>query len=249
MLLLNNIILISKRFSLLLIFLTTFLNASSYESIYNINEAKVKYQLENNNYKVLLSNENMIDYQSSDGFKLYLPNFVKEYNLALLRFNSIGEINGHLSNSKNFRRNHIIYPQANDLQYLITNYKNKNQRQLSYLLNKKTINFSKQTDLSFEAYSIPKSVNYKLNKWFYFTFDKSNINNKLQYLVYSYYMILDKKEVDKFVSKNYKIKTYHQNHEFNKVHTYMQNLTNSRNKTINYKKKSNNKNTITRSIS
>lgn len=237
----NNIILISKRFFLLLIFLATFTNASIYESIYNINEPKVKYQIENNNYKVLLSNENMIDYQETKGFKLYLPNFLKEYNLALLRFNSIGEINGHLSINKNYKENHIFYPKKNDLQYLLTNYKTKNQRQLTYLLNKKTINFTKQTDLSLEAYSIPKNVNQKLNKWIYFTFDKKNLNNKLQYLVYSYYMVFNKKEVDKFVSKNYKIKTYYSNHEFNKIHTYMQNLTKSKNKTLKYTNKKNTK--------
>lgn len=244
----NKFSLISKRFFLLLILLTLSLNAKVFEPIYNINEPQVKYYLENNNYKVLVSSENIIDYQSNDGFKLFLPNFVKEYNLALLRFNSIGEISGHLSKNINFNNNHILYPKQNDLQYLITNYSNKKQRQLQYLLNNKTIKYTNQTDLSFEAYSIPKSVNQKLNKWIYFTFDTYNKkNNKLQYLVYSYYMILDKKEVDKFVTKNYKLKIYHTNHEFNKIHTYMQNLTKSKNKIINYKKKSPKKNTIRKS--
>lgn len=244
----NKFSLISKRFFLLLILLTLSLNAKVFEPIYNINEPQVKYYLENNNYKVLVSSENIIDYQSNDGFKLFLPNFVKEYNLALLRFNSIGEISGHLSKNINFNNNHILYPKQNDLQYLITNYSNKKQRQLQYLLNNKTIKYTNQTDLSFEAYSIPKSINQKLNKWIYFTFDTYNKkNNKLQYLVYSYYMILDKKEVDKFVTKNYKLKIYHINHEFNKIHTYIQNLTKSKNKIINYKKKSPKKNTIRKS--
>jgi hypothetical protein len=93
---LQNNIYLSRRIFFLLIFFSTY-SFSSYKSIYNIENPKFKYSIENNNYKVYLSEEGIIDYKTRNGFKLFLPNFTKEYNLGVLRFNSIAVSYTHLT--------------------------------------------------------------------------------------------------------------------------------------------------------
>jgi tetratricopeptide (TPR) repeat protein len=220
---LQNNIQLSRRIIFLLLFFCSF-SFASYKSIYNIENPEFKYSIEGNNYKVYMSEEGIIDYKKRTGFKLFLPNFVKEYNLGVLRFNSIGRIDGYLSMSKNINPYQIIDVQGFDIKYYFTDYSKKSQRQLDFLLQGKIIPYIDQTSLAFQGYNISSKISTKLNKWVYFTFDKHyNKNNKLQYLVYSYSMVLDKNLVDNFVKKYLKIKKY-KNPKFNYLHTYISNL-------------------------
>jgi hypothetical protein len=238
---LQNNIYLSRRIFFLLIFFSTY-SFSSYKSIYNIENPKFKYSIENNNYKVYLSEEGIIDYKTRNGFKLFLPNFTKEYNLGVLRFNSIGRIDGYLATSKFINQSNIIDVEGDDIKYYITNYSTKGQKQLDFLLNGKIIPYIDKTSLAFQGYNIPTKINKHLNKWVYFTFNKNNsYDNKLKYLIYSYSMILDKKLVDNFVKKNFRIKRYDENPKFNYLYTYISNMSKLKyykyNKISFYKKK------------
>jgi hypothetical protein len=223
---LQNNINLCRRFFLLLLFFSSY-SFASYKSIYNIENPNFKFSMENNNYKVYISDEGVIDYKKRTGFKLFLPNFTKEYNLGVLRFNSIGRIDGYLSMTKLINRSNIIDVQGDDITYYITNYATRKQNQLDFLLNGQIIPYIDKTSLAFQGYNIPFRINNKLNKWVYFTFDKdNNFNNKLKYLVYSYSMVLDKRLVDKFVKKHFRIKIYSENPKFDYLYTYISNLSN-----------------------
>lgn len=211
-----------RRVFFLLLFFCSF-SFASYKSIYDIQNPQFNYSIENNNYKVYMSQEGVINYKKRTGFKLFLPNFVKEYNLGVLRFNSIGRIDGYLSISKEINPYNIIDVQGYDIRYYLTDYAKKDERQLDFLLSGKIIPYIDKTSLAFQGYNIPTKINTHLNKWLYFTFDKHYEDNKLHYLVYSYSMILDKKLVDNFVKQHLKIKEY-KDPEFNYIHTYISNL-------------------------
>lgn len=231
---LQNNIYINRRIFLLLVVFSSYAFAS-FNSIYNIENPKFRYSLSGHNYKVYLSYKGSIDYKKSQGFKLFLPNFIKEYNLGMLRFNSIGYINGYLSLNKEFSRRDILDVSSSDIEYYTTNYYRKRERQLDFLFKNKVIPYERQTSLAIYGTNIPTRINKHLNKWLYFTFNKrDNSKNQLLYLVYSYNMTLDKRLVDKFVKRNFKILKYSKDKKFNYLNTYMLNLNKVRN--IRYKK-------------
>jgi hypothetical protein len=211
------------RIILLLFFFYSF-SFASYKEIYNIESPNLKYAIENGNYKVYMSEEGVIDYKKRDGFRLFLPDFVKEYNLGVLRFNSIGRIDGYLSMSKIINPYKVIDIEGDDIRYCFTDYAKEGERQLDFLLNGYILHYTEKTSFAFQGYNIPTKINTNLNKWVYFTFDKKYKNhNKLKYLIYSYSMILDKKLVDNFVKKNLNIIPC-KNPQFNYLHTYISNL-------------------------
>jgi hypothetical protein len=211
------------RVILFLFFLYSF-SFASYKEIYSIENPNLKYAIEDNNYKVYMSEEGVIDYKNTTGFKLFLPNFVKEYNLGVLRFNSIGRIDGYLSMSKIINPSKVIEIEGDDIKYCFTDYAKEGERQLDFLLNGYILHYTEKTSFAFQGYNIPTRVNTRLNKWVYFTFDRYyKTHNKLKYLVYSYSMILDKKLVDNFVKNNLKIIPY-KDPKFNYIHTYISNL-------------------------
>ena len=215
----QNSISIKRRFFLPFIFLTSTLFAS-YHPIYDLENPQFEYALENGNYKVYLIEEESIDYNSTNGFELFLPNFLKEYNLGVLRFNSIGTIDGILSTKQN-----ELEPSKNigfdEMKYYLTDYATANQRQLNYLLKNEKIPYFNKTSLAFQGYNIPKNIATNLNKWIFFSFLNNDKENKLTTLVYSYSMILDKKLVDNYVQKNKKILKYEKDETFNYLHTYL----------------------------
>jgi len=192
---------------------------ANYFSIYDIKHPNFSYSIEKGNYKVILSNNEKIDYRMYDGFKFFIPNFAKSINLQVLRFNSIGYINGYLSINPHILPNQIISKDTSNLKYYYTDYKTR-YRQLDFLLKGKAVFYPKVTAISFEAYNIPS--NKKLNKTLYFTFVKSVKNNKLKYLLYSFNMILDKKKVDSY-AKKFKLLKY-KDPKFKYLHTYLMNL-------------------------
>ena len=149
-----------------------------------------------NNYKLILKNQHYFDYPL-DGFKFFLPKFTTEFNLKILRFNSTGFISGYLSMNKDF--SNILNVSPNDLKYYMTNYKSF-QRQLDFLLKRYTIPYKKVTSISMEGYNIPPTIYDKLNKFVYFKIDHSeDYHNSLKYLVYSFYIVLDKNKLNKFL--------------------------------------------------
>ncbi len=209
-----------SRILFLLIFFQT-LAFSSFQSIYYMNSPSVSYSIENGNYRVYIKESRYIS-QNKDGFKLYLPNFLKSYNLEILREGSLGSISGYLSRSttpsyKNIVKNFNV----NDLKYYISDFTKNQKNQLTYLLKAKVIPYENFTSLSIEANNIPKFINKRLNKWIYFTFDKSKTS--FTNLVYSYSMILDKKSIDTYIKNHFKILEYRDN-KYNKIHTYLMNL-------------------------
>ncbi len=208
----NN--LLSRSFLLLLIFFSTFLNASYYP-IYKKSNPQFEYAVQNGNYILTLTGQRNINYHLYDGFKFYIPNMTKEFSLQVLRFNSVGYIDGYLSMTP--AKRNVVSANPNNLKYYFTDYKT-NFRQLEYLLNNKTMLYPRVTSIAIEAYNIPKKK--KLNRYFYFTI-KRDKNNKLNYLVYSFKLILDKQSVDSFVRKNLKIRHY-KNQRFDYIYTYTQ---------------------------
>ena len=221
----SNLFRKSRRVTLLLFLLSSSLFAS-YTSIYNIKQPFFRFSLEDGNYKVRLYNEKTIDYLKKDGFKLYLPNYVKEYNLAILRFNSIGHINGYLSLHKEFNRKNILTIDKNQINYFTTDYATKNLRQLRSLFQGAVIPYKNFTSLAIEGYNLSPYIKAHLNRWLYFKFDKThNKKNKLNKLLYSYSMLLDKKLVDAYVKKNYKILYYSKSKRYDSIYTYISHLT------------------------
>ena len=199
-----------------IIFLPLFLFAK-YFPIYNVNNPKFSYSIENGGYKLTLMNNQGIDYYMYDGFKFFIPNFTKSFNLQVLRFNSIGYISGYLSLTPHFKK--VISKNPEKLKYYYTDYKTP-YRQLDFLLKGKAVFYPKVTSLSIEAYHIPS--NKKLNKNFYFIFNNSKNDNKLRYLLYSFSMVLDKNKVDDY-AKKFKLLKY-KDSKFNYLHTYLMNL-------------------------
>jgi len=150
-------------------------------------------------YKLILKKDDYFDY-SQEGFKFFLPKFTTEFNLKILRFNSTGFISGYLSMDKSFSK--ILNVSPINLKYYMTDY-NSNQRQLDYLLQGYTIPYKKITSISIEGYNIPPKIYNKLNKFLYFKIDHSDdYDNTLKYIVYSFYIVLDKQNLDRFLKQN-----------------------------------------------
>ena len=147
-----------NRFFLLFIPIFLF----SYNKIWD-NNSKFIYSLENGDYKVTLSGNSYINFVESKGFSLFLPKYIKEVNLKLIRQNSIGEIDGYLSIHKQINRDKIINVNENNLKYYFTDYKT-DYKQLDYLLKGAVIPYKNKTALSFEAYNIPLNISSKLKK-------------------------------------------------------------------------------------
>ncbi|MFA9372765.1 MAG: tetratricopeptide repeat protein [Poseidonibacter sp.] len=209
-----------SRIFFLLIFLQT-LAFCSFKSIYYFKNPELSYSIENGDYRVYIKEPRYIS-KDQNGFKFYLPNFTKSYNLEMLRVGSIGYISGYLSKNSRFLAQNIIENiNENDLEYYTSNFLKKKKNQLSYLLNNKVIPYERFTSIIIEASNIPSSINTKLNKWIYFSFDKTN--TVFNDLVYSYTMILDKKKIDTYISNHFKI-IQHSDNKFNKIHTYFMNL-------------------------
>lgn len=208
-----------RRYFLLIniIFITPLF--SYYKPIYDNSLPKFKYTIENNKYKLFLKDPQYIKYKL-EGFKLFLPKFTTDYELNLLRVNSIGKISGNLSINKNTPNNNSIY--SNNLKYYLTDYRKKNKRQLDYLLKGKSIHYKDETSLVISGYNLPKKINTKLGKWVYFKFDKNKRNNKLSYLEYSFSINLDKKRVDAYVKKHLKIKK--NNNKFHLLNSFLNNI-------------------------
>lgn len=224
MLLLKSNTFLSRSFLLLLICFSTL--DALYYPVYNKQTPQLEYSIENENYVVTLNGQRNINYTLYDGLKFYIPNFTKEFSLQILRFNSVGYIDGYISATK-YKKN-VIASNPNDLKYYFTDYKT-DSNQLKYLLNSKTMLYPKVTSIAIEAYNIPKYT--KLNKTFYITIYK-HPKNKLKYLVCSFKMILDKKSVDNFVKKNLPLQKF-KIQKLNYIFTYM----NSLNKKVISKKK------------
>ena len=157
------------------------------------------------------------------GFKFFLPRFVKEYNLELLRVSSIGYVNGYLSNNEYINKSNILNIGVADLTYYLTDYNEPNQRQLDYLIKDKIIPYSKSTSIIIEGHNIPPSVSNKLDKWFYFTFENS-VDKQLKEMSYTFNMSFDKSQIDAYVKTNYKIDNYNKD-KFVYIDTYLNNLT------------------------
>lgn len=173
------------------------------------------------NYKVILKNQHYLNFVSSDGFSLFLPNYLKEYSLKIIRQNSIGEINGYLSIYPYLRKNRIIKTNISDLKYYETDYKS-NYKALDKILKGFVIPYKNQVSLSFEGYNIPHFK--KLNKNLYFIFVNKHLKtNKLRNLLYSYYMVFYKKDIDRFVYKNYAYRGYSKD-RFAKIKLFIENM-------------------------
>jgi len=182
------ILLLSSLFSFLL----------SFPELFHYNIKNFDIIETNNSYRLILKQQDYFNY-SEDGFKFFLPKFTKEFSLKILRFNSTGFISGYLSMDNKFSK--VLNVSPADLKYYMTDYKS-NERQLDYLLNGYTIPYHRVTSISIEGYNIPPKIYQKLNKFVYFKIDHSeDYDNTLKYLVYSFYIILDKKELDKFLKQ------------------------------------------------
>ena len=185
------------RFFLLLSF---FIYLFGFEEFYNFKKSSFEFYEDSKTYKLTLKNQRYLNYKlNHSGYKFFIPYFTKEFNLKILRYNSVGHINMLLSANTDFKN--ILNISPNQLNYYITDYKNK-QRQLDYLLKGKTIPYYNTTSISIEAYNIPYSISKHLNRYFYFKIIHKK-NNKLQYILYSFYIVFDKQKVDNY------IKTHH----------------------------------------
>jgi len=193
-----------------------------FQDIYNIVNPSFHYHEEAGKYKVILKNTGYISLKA-EGFRLFLPKLVKDYSLELLRVSSIGHFDGYLSNSQNINKKNILNIASSDLNYYLTDYNTKNQRQLTHVLNNKIIPYSSATSLIIEAYSIPFSISKNLDKWLYFRFKKLD-NNPLKELSYTLTMTFDKNEIDNYVRKELKQESnVNQRHSY--IQTYLDNLT------------------------
>ncbi len=218
----NSFRLSRRIFLLLILFASTLFGR--YTNIYDLENPQFEYTIENGNYKVYLLEEGSINYRNGDGFKLFLPNFVTEYNLGVLRLNSIGSINGILSLKDNTTPSISQLSQnidSSNIGYYLTDYATPNQRQLHYLLKNEKIPYINTTSIAFQGFNIPKSISNHLNKWVFFSFLDNNEDNKLTTLLYSYSMILDKKLVDNFVKRNHKILKFEKDDRMNYIYTYI----------------------------
>jgi hypothetical protein len=209
---------------------------ASYIDIYDTNKPEFEYRIENGVYKVFTKEPEFIPYSRSEGWKLFLPGLIKSYDLSILRVNSIGHIDGFLSFSPKVYASQVIKP-STKLKYYISDYKTKNLRQLSYLLQGKAISYKKATSLVVEGHHIPRYISKDLHKTLYFKFAKtSGDNNALKKLIYSYSMTFDKKTIDQYVNTYLKVKPYTKNRKMDKIYTFMQNLPNLKSKTFTHQK-------------
>ena len=182
----------------------TLLLSSLFSLLFSFSEL-FQYNLKNfdvietkNSYKLILKGQHYFNY-SLDGFKFFLPKFTTEYNLKILRFNSTGFISGYLSMDKTFSKPLNI--SQSQLKYYITDYSSFG-RQLDYLLKGYSIPYIRVTSISLEGYNIPEKIYNRLNKFIYFKIDHSqDYENTLKYLVYSFYVVLDKPKLDKFLKE------------------------------------------------
>jgi len=180
------ILLLSNLFSLLF----------SFSELFHYNMKNFDVIETQKSYKLILKNQHYFDY-SKNGFKFFLPKFTTEFNLNILRFNSTGFISGYLSINKKF--SNVLNVSPINLKYYMTNYKSF-QRQLDFLLKNYTIPYKKVTSISMEGYNIPPKIYQNLNKFIYFKIDHSeDYYNSLKYLVYSFYIVLDKTRLNKFL--------------------------------------------------
>jgi len=184
------ILLLSSLFSLLL----------SFTELFHYNLKNFDIVETDKSYKLILKNQHYFNY-SQDGFKFFLPKFTTEFNLKILRFNSTGFISGYLSMNTNF--SNVLNVSPANLKYYMSDY-NSFERQLDFLLKGYTIPYKKVTSISIEGYNIPPNVYKKLNKFIYFKIDHSqDYENTLKYLVYSFYVVLDKAKLNKFLKKHH----------------------------------------------
>ena len=175
----------------------------SFSNLYNFKTSKFTIISQNNSYKLILENRNYLNYKEIDGFMFFLPKFTREYSIKILRFNSIGYIDGYLSMNKDFKN--ILDVEPIELKYYLTDF-NSGYKAINYLLKGYTIPYRKVTSISIEGYNIPISVSKNFSKYVYFAINhNTDKNNKLQYLVYSVYLVLDKKKIDSYM-KQYNIK-------------------------------------------
>ena len=191
----QDISLLSKIFFLLLFpfYLLGF------ENLYKFKIDDFEITTTKNSYKLVLKSQRYLDYKQLKGFKFFVPYFTTELSLKMLRFNSTGYINGVLSMDKSFKN--ILDVSPSDFDYYFTDYK-KSSKQLSYLLDKKTIPYNEVTSLSIEMYNIPPKVYKKLNRYIYFK--KIPLKkNSLKNVLYSFYFKLDKPLLDKYIKTNY----------------------------------------------
>ena len=184
------------RIILLLSSIFTFL--LSYEELFHYNSRDFDVIKNKTTYKLVLKNQQYFNY-SLNGFKFFIPKFTKEFNLKILRYNSTGRIDGILSLDEHFSK--ILNISKSDLKYYLTDYKTS-FRALDFLLKGYSIPYNDVTSISIEAYNIPKKIYSKLGKYFYFKI-KHKKNNSLKYLVFSFYVVLDRKEVDKYLKDNH----------------------------------------------
>ncbi len=99
-----------------------------------------------------------------------------------------------------------------NLKYYITDYKSFG-KQMDYLLAGYAIPYKEVTSISLEAYNIPPKIYNNFNKFLYFKIDHSDdYRNTLQYLVFSFYLVLDKKNLDKFLKAHKITFNYYLNH-------------------------------------
>ncbi len=184
-------------FQLSSLFFPLFLFA--YVSLYDLSPENFDITTTKHTYKLTLKNQSPISYFDIEGFKFFIPIFTKEFSLKVLRYNSIGFINGNLFMKYPYKLLYSASP--TNLEYYLTDYK-RGYKQLNYLLNGYAIPYNKFTYLSIEAYNIPIKKSLKLNKYIYFQKAPLN-NNKLKYILYSFYLVLNKDAVDYYIKKHY----------------------------------------------
>lgn len=217
----NNTFNASRRIIFLLALFFNF-SFAAFQEVNDLKSSSISYDFEKGNYKIYLKDSLQVSYKDSRGFKFFLPDFTRDFRVEMLRVGSIGKIDGYLSLKKNFSKKNILNITQNDLDYFITDYKYKSRRQLAHLLDEKVIPYKNRTSLVLEGYDFPTSFSNRLNKWLYFKYEHSG-SNKLNQIVYTYYILLDKYLVDNYVKKSFKVLDYKEK-EFKYLHTYLQKL-------------------------
>ncbi len=223
----------SKRVVLLLCLFSTFLFAK-YQAIYNFEDSEFVYHEIDGKYKVVLTTNDYIS-KNAYGFKLFIPVFIEDFSLEMLRVGSIGHFSGLLFVNRDFKEKDILNVNSYDINYFLTDYKQKDLRQLDYLLQHKVIPYKKKTSLVLEAYNLPKRVSKKLDKWIYFKFLRQE---NIRGLTYAFSMTFDKKTIDTFVKKKRFKLIKDTTSDYFYIHTFMKNLSMKKRY---YKSKSTNK--------
>ena len=184
-----------------------------FTNLYRLNYDNFEVTTKRDSYKLVLKSQHYLDYTQIKGFKFFIPYFTEEFVLKILRFNSVGYINGILSMDNQFRRVLSISPE--NFEYYITDYKDSG-RQLDYLLKYQSIPYKQVTSISFEIYNIPFRVAKNLNRYIYFKKEPLK-NNNLKHILFSVTLKLDKKLVDRYVVTHY---PYSQNY----IKTFLDNI-------------------------